>query len=86
MKLELAKFLEEHTVGFEEEVTVIEGYSGRGMYGATTTAVSVSSLEALVRIIYSLSKEISEQVENGNLDIDIGSLRTDNLGHDIVVY
>lgn len=86
MKLELAKFLEEHTEGFEEEIKVIEGYSGRGMCGAETTAVSVSSLMVLVRIIYSLSKEISEQVENGVLDIDIGSLRSDNLGHDIVVY
>uniref|UniRef100_A0AAU6W3K5 Uncharacterized protein n=1 Tax=Pseudomonas phage Cygsa01 TaxID=3138529 RepID=A0AAU6W3K5_9VIRU len=86
MDIRLAKFLVQATQGSESEFSLVEDYSGRGMYGATTAAISVPDVLALSTAMYYLSSEIAQGIENGELPAETGTLRWDNLGRDIVVY
>ena len=71
----------------DEQINVSENYSGRRMYGETTTAVidyadyGPSFLTAILKAIASgaLTQEDLEE-------IDISDLRTDNMGLGTVYY
>jgi hypothetical protein len=86
MDHKLAKFLVDATLGGENEFYLVENYSGRGMYGDHTTAIGVPDVLTLTSVMYDLSREIAQGIEDGELPADTGTLRWDNLGKDIVVY
>lgn len=72
----------------DEGGEVRDDYSGRGMNGKTTHAVTFDSAwdyeRALVRAAYELGVRGSDDVEGVLSGLD--SLRTDNMGLGIVVY
>lgn len=97
MKEELAELIvdlfEEYT---DFEVSLREGYSGRGMFGETTTGIVVDESPdkamsiLLAEILYgSLSRPINRDVE---LVKDLCNLviavrySQDNMGHDYIFY
>jgi len=81
MKLSVAKLLVDKSDGF---LNLYENYSGRGMFGRTTSAVNGSQSdfdETISEIIESgTSKERSEIAEL------IKSKRQDSLGLDLIFY
>lgn len=60
----------------KEECRVYRNYSGRGMFGATTTAITVDSQSTLLSIVAGLPKATKA----------IKQLRSDNLGRDMIYY
>ena len=69
--------------------SVYENYSGRGMYGETTTGVTLEDDGILPVLTARVALRLSSQ--NHNLDVDefieeIRSLRSDNLGRDVIIY
>jgi hypothetical protein len=93
MQLETAKIIAEvaEDAG-NENVSLREDYSGRGMYGQTTAGLVVGSLGDLLPLVAAAAAQLErQQGEEGVMDIDtfIGSLeriRTDNMGRDLIVY
>ena len=67
MKLEHAKLIVEELVEFEGiEATVRENYSGRGMYGRTTAAVSTRYSED----VFSAAACVGIRLRRSNLSVD----------------
>ena len=67
MKLAHAKAIVEELVEFEGiEATVREDYSGRGMYGRTTAAVSTHYSEDVV----AAARELGLPLRRSNLNVD----------------
>jgi two-component sensor histidine kinase len=90
MTKDLAQFLKDASKhnGVEEEVTIYENYSGRGMFGRETNGVVVANIPEL---LLNAIKYAKESVENGNMAIipDVsgeGQLRTDNMGRSTILY
>lgn len=66
---------------------IYEDYSGRGMYGDTTTGIVVKSEISLITDILRNLRDISEQLDEANIkSIDIRNLCIDSLGHDVIIY
>jgi len=66
---------------------IYENYSGRGMYGNTTTGVTFDGRpEDLCAALVNISGEIEELKKDGELDDEVGSLHFDSLGMDTIVY
>ena len=87
MQLDLANFIAEHADQFDEEVKVIPEYSGRGMYGSTTAALSVRSPLVLAKLAFLMNELLYEAVENGEVALyEIDDFRSDQLGLGYVVY
>lgn len=87
MKVETAKKLSE----FDSDIEVYQDYSGRGMYGSTTTGVVCYSERVLFNALafYFENLDHSDQDEidefQNTLD-DLKSLRTDSMGMRTIFY
>lgn len=66
---QIVKFLEED----DAEVSLREGYSGRGMYGKTTAGIVVDTIGF---VYYAM----------GRLGLEFVELREDNMGLSYIVY
>lgn len=67
------------------DCTPYEDYSGRGMYGKTTCAVTVSSIAGIAAITAIAGRSMSE-AEFAAFLAEVRSARTDELGRDTIVY
>jgi len=91
MKKAIAEFIVD-TIGCEEDAKIYEDYSGRGMYGETTTGIVCSNpmavTEALIEALLNTDEDEVETLnEQYNEDEDDRtSLSFDSLGHDYIVY
>lgn len=66
---------------------IISDYSGRGMMGKTTVAVSVPSVALLLVDVVTYIKEMGlDNMEFISELPDFAQLHTDNLGRDTVLY
>jgi hypothetical protein len=94
MTTELAQFLKKASDHCgSQECEVREDYSGSGMCGRTTVGVVVTSIPELLLSVVQFIKETVEFADHGeqyaeNLPeiSDMASLRTDNMGHSIILY
>jgi hypothetical protein len=94
MKLESAKLLESAANHAGIELSIIEDYSGRGMYGRTTAAVELNSSQDIFGILaVFIDPDFNQEEESDNAEVDryemideIASLKSDNLGHNIIFY
>lgn len=69
MNLEHAKRIAEHiTNAFDEEASVYENYSGRGMFGATTSGVVAGSTKIIHQAMGELKLRFSTSQDNMGLD------------------
>ncbi len=67
----------------DERITVIKTYSGRGMFGRSTFALSVPDVAVLTAVAGGARMKAADReafVE------DLKSLRSDTLGYGVVVY
>lgn len=80
MEAKLAELLTETLQG-----EVYEDYSGRGMYGEKTTGVTFPSMDAFYEECAEIIREGDEDDRALLADL-FDNLRTDNLGHDIIIY
>lgn len=85
MTKEQAEFIDQAMDYAGEECQIHPDYSGRGMNGRTTYAVSFSSFGLLFHCVLSFVKENLETLEENQIP-DFGSLRQDNLGRDTIIY
>ncbi len=85
MKLATAEALANaaHDLGMEAEV--MDGYSGRSMYGRETTAVSAESMCALIAAAASAAG-LMDVDDQGDFIDDLKGLRWDSLGLGVIVY
>lgn len=60
-------------------------YSGRAMYGEKTQAIVCSDIADFVLMVSVASRHLND-TEAEEFDADLRRMRTDSLGHDIVVY
>ena len=65
------------------EVVAYEGYSGRGMYGETTCAVTASSLGA---VLTAVCRAVQDSDDPDAIAEDLRGARTDSLGREMVIY
>ena len=84
MTKEHAEALVEASEGSENELTIFEGYSGRGMYGEQTWGVS-GSHRGFIRAGFIASRDFDEEEAEDFME-EISSIRTDSLGLDIIFY
>lgn len=86
MEKELAQALVEIiTTQLGTEAEVYEGYSGRGMYGETTTGITINHYNDLIVAVYLLGCEHGQ--ENNEISEDLSQLNRDSMGRDsIIVY
>ena len=87
MKLETAEAIRDAANQLGYQVRVHESYSGRGMFGKTTVALSGDKSELLRATVYAgyrfgLNK-FGDQMDEFMDDLD---WRWDNLGHDDLAY
>ena len=72
----IVEFINDELLGFtdgpDEEATIHEGYSGRGMYGESTTGITV---EREAYVYYAMAK----------LDMDFQMLSRDAMGRDSII-
>lgn len=86
MELEHAKLIVEslNEIG-DAEYEVYENYSGRGMYGETTTAIVVPSVLKFATDVLRVSNSFVD--EDGDcLLCELQNLKSDNLGRDYIIY
>jgi hypothetical protein len=87
MKLESAELLVEVLEGFIP-IDLYEDYSGRGMYGKTTSGVTVNGLTEFMNgigyFLQSCGEEDAEQVRA--LGEALTGLTSDHMGYDIIIY
>jgi len=91
MKKELAERIVEILREFDDRAEIYEDYSGRGMFGRTTTGVVFSNYTALMQALYCLGHDIAEECVDDDTEYydtlaEIGKFRFDNLGLDYIVY
>ena len=92
MKLELAEKLVEFIVDCgdytEKDVYIIEEYSGRGMYGDTTTGLVVPSVNVLIQYTIMFAPELSEIHDEDDIYSfeTINELHIDSLGRSYLIY
>lgn len=88
MKVEIARKIVEavEDSGSGNEVELRENYSGRGMFGKQTAGV-VGSLSDIIGAIAAVAFEMGN---HGDDEVEflreMRRLRTDNMGHNIIVY
>lgn len=66
-----------------ENVSVSSSYSGRGMFGTTTYSITIPNVGTLAMLAAMARCPRSKREE---FAIELGELRQDNMGRDIVVY
>ena len=67
------------------DIEVDNDYSGRGMYGDTTYAVTVSGVASLATLIAVAGRSI-DSASHEQFVTDMQNLRSDNMGRDYVYY
>lgn len=92
MKKEIAQML----VQYGSDLRLHEDYSGRGMYGKTTTGISCDNMrqfmEAIGNTFYGMIEDAMVDGEEYNTSdaedlVDVlSNLQTDNLGRGIIIY
>jgi hypothetical protein len=88
MKLETAKRIEQAADESGFDGVVARGdYSGRGMYGSTTAAVT-GSQQAIVAAIAVAAYHLGQEGPDDAEDFleDVGRLRWDSMGRDAIAY
>ncbi len=89
MTKELADALKAAADRLEFEVSLFEDYSGRVMYGKTTTGITVGSLIDLFPLLLNAGIQAGKAGtldEQNELVEAARALRYDNLGRDFIVY
>lgn len=88
MERKLAEALVEIATQTGIEARLYENYSGRGMCGEVTTGVVLDdAIHDLPSLLYNGAPLIAEMMAEGHLDAELPSpFRSDNLGHDTIVY
>ncbi len=88
MELKLAERIVDACDNAGIESSIREDYSGRSMFGETTTGVIVESMGAAMAAIISFAHEFVEYVEDGLVDPEFEptGFRTDSRGHDTIIY
>jgi hypothetical protein len=92
MKREVAELIVEH--GYDMEI--YEDYSGRGMFGDTTTGVVCDSLRDFLAAVsekfYEMildAKDLGEDYDTEDAKVlmeNVGRIRLDNLGTSLIIY
>ena len=86
MKAELAQFIVDTLNELDgERYSIFENYSGRGMFGRTTTAIVIPEINTFVSDILFCAKELGRMDEDCLLD-NFSQIRFDNLGMEYIVY
>jgi hypothetical protein len=85
MKLQHARAIENAANDGGLDVRVHEKYSGRGMYGKETAAVS-GSFGDLVSCIAQVARDFARDDEAEEFVVAMRDLARDNMGYDMVVY
>jgi len=86
MKMKFAKKLTQVAEENGFELSLYEGYSGRGMYGKSTTAVT-GSLNSLIMSVAVSSKEIAESDNDFEEFVrSMGMVQKDSMGKDDLVF
>ena len=89
MDKHIAEGIEEGAQDFGKEVEVREDYSGRGMYGETTTALIASDISDVIVGMIQYAVYMKEEENDDAIDLlceTVEYLRTDQMGLGIVVY
>lgn len=94
MELNLAKRIIDACDNAGVEARIREEYSGRNMFGKTTTGVivqgltDVESLTDTMAAIISFAHEFIEYVEDGLVDPEFQptGFNTDSIGRDVIIY
>ena len=68
------------------DANIYEDYSGRGMYGETTTGVVVESGDIIASIINYADLFVDQEEDLGNPLYNIRSIRADSLGLAAIYY
>jgi hypothetical protein len=67
------------------DIEVDKDYSGRGMFGDTTYAVTVSGVASLATLIAVAGRSMNSASHEDFVE-DMQNLRSDNMGRDLVYY
>ena len=87
MEKELAEKLVELLNDEGDEAEVYEGYSGRGMYGKSTTGVTCSSLALLLAVVINRADEFCEEKEGWpEPKFSTTEFSYDSMGRDTIIY
>ena len=82
MKESLAEDLAEVITDLGYETAIMDDYSGRGMYGDRTYAVTFPNFAVLCRAVFCLG----EHNDVGGFDESDFNIKFDNMGRDYVAY
>ncbi|MBD3196343.1 MAG: hypothetical protein GF317_14890 [Candidatus Lokiarchaeota archaeon] len=82
MEKEVAEILVEQN----PDIKIYEDYSGRGMFGSTTTGIVVDDMNILREVIGQLLISGEEEEREIVGEWLIGGIRTDDLGLDKIIY
>lgn len=88
MQKESARGLQLAAIELGIDIDVDKKYSGRGMYGDTTYAVTVNGIASLAAIIAVASRNFDDVGKFTIEDFveDMQNLRSDSMGRDYVYY
>lgn len=98
MKLETANAIVKAAEDAGKEVRLTESYSGRGMFGKMTAGVIGSHSDVMIGITHACYRAgrsaMEAELENDGTATDsakdmlheLGRLRQDNMGYDIILY
>jgi hypothetical protein len=85
MKLEYATML----ARADSQIEVVTDYSGRGMFGEMTTAITFSDWFIFCRAVAEVSASLVAPTDTKAAErfaSEMGRIRTNNLGRNIIVY
>lgn len=85
-----ARFIVQIIENRDEEATIHEDYSGRGMYGKTTFAVVMDTPQRLTQALANFvlengSDELTDDQEEA-LDEIASGFRSDSMANDVIIY
>ena len=86
MEKRVAEFLVDLLESSGKEARLYEGYSGRGMYGKTTTGVVLESFSDLAESMWENSHRIAHAIDSGDLPECIDGFAKDSMGYDTIIY
>lgn len=89
MKKELAERLVQVMSDCGEEAELYERYSGRGMFGETTTGVVVESIATLLARVIECAHEFvdhDDEIHDSLYAGDHMNFKLDTLGRDMIIY
>ena len=89
MDIKLAERIREIAHQYGDDLEIIENYSGRGMGGETTTAISGIGALQLAELAINFAHElvtVEEGMDFAEAEFDVGDLSTDNLAEETIIY